>query len=84
MTKDSPIILRVAVAAPLPTLFDYLPAAGRNAGTLAPGMRVLVPFGRSRRAGILVELATQSDQSMDRLKPIESVLDNRPQRPQQF
>jgi primosomal protein N' (replication factor Y) len=78
MTKDSPTILRVAVAAPLPTLFDYLPAAGWKGGTLAPGMRVLVPFGRSRRTGIIVELAARSDQDMDRLKPIDSVLDKTP------
>lgn len=77
MTETTQTILRVAVAAPLPTLFDYLPAAGWS-GTLAPGMRVLVPFGRSRRVGMIVELANRTDQDRDRLKLADSLLDAEP------
>ena len=77
-TADTQIILRVAVAAPLPGLFDYLPAAGGNGCTPAPGMRVLVPFGRSRRLGLIVELAARTEQDPDRLKRVDSLLDEAP------
>jgi len=78
MTEASPIILRIAVAAPLPTLFDYRPAVGRENVSVAPGMRVLVPFGRSRRVGMIVEVTDQTDQDPDRLKPVDSLLDMSP------
>ena len=74
-------ILRVAVEAPLAGLFDYLPPpsdAGRPSPTLSPGLRVLVPFGRGRRVGILVETADVSDQEPERLKPALRVLDPGP------
>lgn len=77
MNEDTQTILRVAVAAPLPTLFDYLPAAGPSV-TLAPGMRVLVPFGHDRRVGMIVELTSQTEQDKNRLKPIDSLLDAAP------
>jgi primosomal protein N' (replication factor Y) (superfamily II helicase) len=77
LTEDIHTILRVAVAAPLPNLFDYLPAAGWS-GTLAPGMRVLVPFGRSRRVGMIVELTDRTEQDRDRLRPVDSLLDAAP------
>ncbi len=74
----NPIILRVAVAAPLAGLFDYLPLADADLGQMIPGVRLLVPFGRGRRVGILVETAGHSDQDSERLKPISAVLDATP------
>jgi primosomal protein N' (replication factor Y) (superfamily II helicase) len=75
--------MRVAIAAPLMDAFDYLPPAMPPHGdeadlALVPGQRVLVPFGRGRRVGILLELAETSDQDPTRLKPIERLLDSRP------
>jgi len=78
MAEGNTPILRVAVAAPLPRLFDYLPPATETASPLAPGMRVRVPFGRRSRVGMLVEVATDSDLPPDRLKPVETVLDQTP------
>ena len=52
-------ILRVAVNAPLPTLFDYLPPA--NGPLPVAGSRVLVPFGRRREVGVVMETAQGSD-----------------------
>jgi primosomal protein N' (replication factor Y) len=75
---DTSIILRVAVFAPLPMLFDYLPAIGSRPGTPAAGIRVLAPFGRSRRLGMIVEIARGTTQDPERLKPIESLLDDAP------
>jgi len=81
-------ILRVAIAAPLTEVFDYLPprrpdesgpaASGEAASKLMPGQRVLVPFGKGQRVGILIELAATSDQDFARLKPIGRLLDPHP------
>lgn len=67
-------ILQVAVAAPLPQLFDYLAPSGMaHVGML--GRRVLVPFGQGRRVGLVVGYATQAQVPTDKLKPIERCLD---------
>jgi primosomal protein N' (replication factor Y) (superfamily II helicase) len=64
-------------------VFDYLaprPEPDRETPmpTLMPGQRVLVPFGRGRRVGILLGLAESSDQDPARLKPVERLLDPHP------
>ena len=70
-------VLRVAVAAPLAGLFDYLPPPC-DPGALVPGVRLLVPFGRGRRVGLLVETAADSDQPADSLKAALLLLDAAP------
>lgn len=70
-------ILRVAVPSPLYRLFDYLPPSHLD-GTLAPGVRVHVPFGRGRSVGILVEIAATSDFDPAKLKRAHAVLDAAP------
>ena len=69
-------ILRVAVDAPLDTLFDYLaPAAGP---VPPPGTRVRVPFGRRRPVGLVMAHAPSSDLAPERLKPVLEILDAAP------
>jgi len=66
-------VARVAVPVPLPQLFDYLPPAGQ---ALPPvGSRVLVPFGRRRLVGLVVEHGPPDARHRAALKPIERVLD---------
>lgn len=66
-------VLRVALPVPLPQLFDYLPQAG---GQRAPvGTRVVVPFGRRKLVGIVVEADVASDLPLQRLLPVTAVLD---------
>ena len=76
--KESPCIVRVAVAAPLRQVFDYLPGPTADSRTLRPGTRVLVPFGRSSRVGLVIERSAVTQQATERLKPIEGVLDSGP------
>ncbi|WPL19755.1 Primosomal protein N' [Thiorhodovibrio winogradskyi] len=77
--RACPAILRIAVAAPLPALFDYLPPETIDASPIPqPGMRVLVPFGRGRRVGMIVALATDSDLPPERLKAVLAILDQEP------
>lgn len=59
-------ILRVALDVPLVRLFDYLDT---DSGA-RPGQRVLVPFGRRQRVGIVLERAALSEMAADKLKPI--------------
>jgi primosomal protein N' (replication factor Y) len=70
-----PAVLRVALPVPLPTLFDYLPPA---TGQVSPGSRVLVPFGRGRAVGVVVEAAAETGLPASRLKPALRVLDDAP------
>ncbi len=64
----SHIILHVAVACPLYRLFDYLPPKNLDVTTLIPGMRVEVPFARSKRFGVLVASSNKSDLPLSKLK----------------
>mgnify|MGYP001024570684 FL=1 len=70
-----PSVLRVALPLPLPTLFDYLPPAGHLP---RPGSRVLVPFGRDKLVGVVVESGVESVLAGPRLKPVLRALDDEP------
>src|SRR6185437_10250932 len=65
-----PRIVRVALPLPLPQTFDYL-----SGPELLPGCRVRVPFGRSKRIGIVIDTVERPAVSSDRLKSVEAVLD---------
>ena len=73
-----PAILRVAVAVPLIRIFDYLAPAGRPAASIARGCRVLVPFGRGRRVGVVIDSAAQSELPDAQLKAVLAQLDLTP------
>jgi primosomal protein N' (replication factor Y) len=70
-----PAVLRVALPVPLPTLFDYLPPA---AGSASVGSRVLVPFGRGRRVGVVVAIEVAATVDGSRLKQAILLLDDGP------
>ncbi|TBR36305.1 MULTISPECIES: primosomal protein N' [Dyella] len=69
------VAYRVALPVPLPTLFDYLPPAE---GSAAPGSRVLVPFGRGKAVGIVVETGVESSVGANKLKRVARVMDDGP------
>ncbi len=75
--KPEPI-LRVAVPAPLHSCFDYLPPEVGDPGALVPGVRLLVPFGRGERCGVLVELVDDSQLERAKLKRATRLLDSKP------
>ena len=72
------IILRIAIPVPLRQLFDYLPPIEPHAVKLEPGMRVLVPFGRRKTVGIIVEVTDHTDHPIEKLKRIQACLDKEP------
>ena len=71
-------------ASPLRRLFDYLPPHGATAGSLQPGMRLRVPFGRREVIGVLVELSDQSEVPLEKLRPAIELLDSTPPPPSLF
>lgn len=58
--------LRVALDVPLNTLFDY----SWTGGAVAPGTRVLVPFGRRNAVGVVVGSSDSTDVPVSRIKPV--------------
>lgn len=73
---SSPSILKVAVSVPLSREFDYLPAPG--APNVGPGCRVLVPFGRRRQVGLVIDKANQSEIPVEKIRRCLETLDEEP------
>ena len=64
--------VRVALPVPLYRYFDYLLPLECS---VLQGARVVVPFGKQKKVGIVVDFPEQSDIALEKLKPIEAVLD---------
>jgi len=73
-----PPILRVAVPSPLQRSFDYLPPRSCDRQVMVPGVRVRVPFGRTTRIGVLLEVAGDSRVERGRLRAALEFLDQEP------
>ena len=76
--NPQPLILRVAIEAPLADSFDYLPSLDPPPLPWQPGLRLLVPFGRGERVGVLLALTDHTSHPLDRLKRVVRVLDPEP------
>jgi primosomal protein N' (replication factor Y) len=76
-----PLILEVAVPAPLMGVFDYL-APEDCPVELRPGLRVRVPFGRGTRVGLLLGFKDASDLPPEKLRRAEAILDAEPVLPE--
>ncbi|MEK6748731.1 MAG: primosomal protein N' [Pseudomonadota bacterium] len=73
----SDIILRLAIAAPLDRLFDYLPPVDATGG-LQPGLRVRAPFGRQTVVAYIVAVVDHTGVPRAQLKRVVEVLDAQP------
>ncbi|MCG8427817.1 MAG: primosomal protein N' [Chromatiales bacterium] len=73
-----PVILQVAIPAPLYQLFDYLPPKHVDPASVQVGARVLVPFGRGRSCGVVMGITDRSDFDRSKLKRASEVLDTEP------
>ena len=72
------MVVAVAVFAPLRQTFDYwLPKRFQSVDNLI-GTRVLVPFGRSTRVGVVLNRKSSSEVEQEKLKAIVDLLDERP------
>jgi primosomal protein N' (replication factor Y) len=82
-TQIRPIILQVAVPTPLYNHFDYLPPPGTDINQLRPGIRLRVPFGKSRtEVGILLAVVDQTHVPLEKLKAAQEILDSTPVLPE--
>lgn len=68
-----PCWVRVALDVPLPGPFDY-----RHHEPVAAGLRVIVPFGRRRLIGVVVDNPAGPSYDPAQIRPIEQVLDDLP------
>lgn len=64
-------VVRIALDVPLDHAFDYL-APGATAADV--GARALVPFGRGRRIGIVLEVSDTAEIERSRLKAVHAIL----------
>lgn len=70
------VYLAVALDVPLPGLFDY-----SHDQPVAPGVRVRVMFGRRAMVGMVWAVRDVPGVAVDRVRPIEAVLDDLPPMP---
>jgi primosomal protein N' (replication factor Y) len=68
-------LVRVALDVPLPTLFDY--RLEQFTGDPV-GLRVLVPFGRGQRAGMILEVGGEPQVAPERIKAVTHVFAREP------
>ncbi len=66
-------IVKVAIPTPLRRLFDYACSI-----VIAPGSRVLVPFGKRELVGIVIENSNKTDIPANKLKAVKQILDSYP------
>jgi len=66
-------VVHVALDVPLDERFDFLAPEGID---VPLGALVIVPFGRTRKVGVAVGHAEHSDVPLERLRAVESVVDD--------
>lgn len=71
----SPAVLHVAIPTPLRCHFDYLLPDG---AAVVAGSRVRVLFGRRSLVGVVLGQAGESVVPLERLRPVETILDKEP------
>ena len=79
MHESTPMFVRIALALPVKETFDYAVPAHLLAGAM-PGARVLVPFGRQRVTGYILEALQETEPH--EIKEILEVLDPEPLLPE--
>ena len=82
----SEVLVRVAVPSPLRRTFDYRlpePMASDTGDPIPqPGTRVAVNFGRRKVIGLVIEIGTDSEFPLEKIKPISAVIDSQPLLPE--
>ncbi|RCS56653.1 primosomal protein N' [Parvibium lacunae] len=76
---QSPLLIaQVVLDVPLPGPFDYLLTAPCEHRQDLRGRRVLVPWGKQTKIGLIWDTQTQTEQPVNKLKAILAVLDDIP------
>lgn len=74
--KSQPIYLQIAIAGPMRQLFDY--RSSLDIASTRPGCRVVIPFGKHTRVGIIIGHRNHSALASDKVKHIKQLLDEEP------
>ena len=74
-------LIRVALDLPLPRLFDYLAPDAQESDI---GRLVSVPFGSGIKVGLVLALTDVTDQPVEKLKAVQSILREIPAMPASF
>jgi len=74
---NSSPVLQVALSAPVMRLFDYLPPDNGDSHGRR-GQRILIPFGKSTRVGVIVAVKQSSDIPLQRLRHAIQIIDDEP------
>ncbi|MGZ8158335.1 MAG: primosomal protein N' [Methylobacter sp.] len=78
LQNKNELIFRVAIAVPVYRLFDYLAPDNIESARIKPGIRLEVPFGKTKKIAFLVECVQHSDIDIGKLKRVERILDEKP------
>ncbi|MBV1951164.1 MAG: hypothetical protein KUG64_03090 [Cycloclasticus sp.] len=70
--------LNIALDTPLSLVFDYQPLAQTQKSDYCVGQRVIAPFGRLQKTGIIVSISSKTQLAPTKLKPILKRLDDTP------
>ena len=70
--------LRIALPGPFSYFFDYLPPKDVSIATCHLGSRMLVPFGRQHKIGIIVDHASKTDIAPTKIRRADQLLDATP------
>lgn len=73
-------VLQIAVPVPIYRIFDYWPPEHGNPQAIQPGVRVVVPFGKALKIGVVLGIAKAQTSQVkpEQLKPIQQILDDEP------
>jgi primosomal protein N' (replication factor Y) len=74
---NSDRVFEVALAAPVMQLFDYLPPTAESPAGIR-GQRIIVPFGKNTRVGMLVRIKGESSIARNRLRRATRIIDVEP------
>ncbi|MFN7095981.1 MAG: primosomal protein N' [Gammaproteobacteria bacterium] len=72
------MIIQVALPQPLRKTFDYLLPPALAGQTVAPGIRVKVPWGKQELIGVIMATSFDSNVPIEKLRPILALLDAEP------
>jgi primosomal protein N' (replication factor Y) len=73
-------VLQIAVPVPIYRIFDYWPPEHCNPQAIQPGVRVVAPFGKTLKIGVVLGIAKAHTSQVEpkQLKPIQQILDDEP------
>ena len=78
LRSENDLIFRVAISLPVYRLFDYLAPEQFDLTRIHPGIRLEVPFGKTKKIAFLIEYVQHTDIDIGKLKRVGRILDESP------